>query len=75
MSNKDIERAVCAVAGPISVHIDNMFSQLPVGTSLEEVASVLVAQLGTCSNHPEFVRFLTEALAARRALADRGVKF
>ena len=75
MSNKDIERAASAVAGPISVHIDSMLSQLPEETSLEEVASALVAQIGTWSNHPEFVRFLTEALAARRALADRGVKF
>jgi hypothetical protein len=75
MSNKDIERAASTVAGPISVHIDNILSQLPEETSLEEVASALVAQIGAWSKHPEFIRFLTEALAARRALADRGGKF
>ena len=51
MSNKDIERAASTVAGPISVNIDSMLSQLPEGTSL-----ALVAQLGTWSNHPEFDR-------------------
>jgi hypothetical protein len=53
MSNEDIERAASAVAGPISGHIDSMLSQLQEGTSLEEVASALVAQLGTWSNHPD----------------------
>ena len=75
MSNEDIERAASTVAGPISIHIDNMLSQLPEGTSLEDVASALIAQIGAWSKHPEFIRFLTEALAARRVLADRGVKF
>src|SRR6516164_7440968 len=72
MSNKAIKRAVSAAAGPIAVHIDNMLSDLPAWASHEEIASELVAELGIWSRHPEFVRFLTEALAARRSIRCLG---
>jgi hypothetical protein len=75
MSDIAIKRAVTAVAGPIAVHIDNMLSDLPAWASLEEIASELVAELGIWSRHPEFIRFLVEALAARRVLVERGIKF
>jgi hypothetical protein len=39
MSDKAIKRVVSAAAGPIAVHIDNMFSDLPAWASLEEIAS------------------------------------
>ena len=72
MSNKAVKRAVSAAAGPIAVHIDNMLSDLPAWASHEEIASELVAELGIWSRHPEFVRFLTEALAARRSIRCLG---
>lgn len=75
MNDNTIKRAVSAAAGPIAVHIDNMLSELPAWTSPEEIASELIAELGTWSRHPDFIRFLTEALAARRVLAERGIKF
>jgi hypothetical protein len=75
MSDKAIKRAVSAAAGPIAIHIDNMLSELPAWTSPEEIASELIDQLGTWSRHPDFIRFLVEALAARRVLVERGIKF
>jgi hypothetical protein len=67
--------AVRLAAIPISIEIDAMVAALPADADLAEIAGDLIAVLASTSDHPEFIAIFTEALAARQALIELGVKF
>ena len=66
---------VRSAAIPISIEIDVMVAALPANVDLTEIAGDLVAILASQTDHPEFIAIFTEALAARQALTELGVKF
>lgn len=69
-----INDAVDSAAIPISIEIDRMLSGVPADADLDEIASALIVKLAAMSDHPNFIVIFTEALAARRALTELGVK-
>jgi hypothetical protein len=69
-----INDAVDSAAIPISIEIDRMLSGLPADADLDEIASALIVNLAAMSDHPNFIVIFTEALAARRALTELGIK-
>jgi hypothetical protein len=66
---------VRTAAAKISFEIDAMLMALPADVDLTEIAGDLVAILALQTDHPEFIAIFTEALAARQALTELGVKF
>jgi hypothetical protein len=69
-----INDAMDSAAIPISIEIDRMLSGLPVDADLNEIASALIVNLAAMSDHPNFIAIFTEALAARQALTELGIK-
>ena len=69
-----LDDAVASAAIPISIEIDRMLVGLPADADLDKIASDLVANLTAMSDHPNFIAIFTEALAARRALTELGIK-
>jgi hypothetical protein len=67
--------AVDAAAIPISIEIDRMLVGPPADADLDKIASDLIANLAAMSDHPNFIAIFIEALAARRALTELGIKF
>jgi hypothetical protein len=66
---------VRTAAAKISVEIDAMLGALPADADLDEIAGDLIAVLASKSDHAEFIVIFTQALAARQALTELGVKF
>ena len=69
-----IDRAVDLASVAISIELDRMIEALPAGANVSEVASDLVARLLDISDNREFAEILQEALIARKALTELGVK-
>jgi len=67
--------AVHEAAVQISIEIDAMLAALPAGADQTEIASDLMDYVASMSDHPQFVAIFTDALIARRALTELGVKF
>ena len=70
----ETEKTVGLAAVPISIEIDAMLAALPADADLSEIASDLIAELASMSDHPQFVAIFTEALIARQALTELGIK-
>lgn len=66
--------AVHFAAARIATEIDLMMAALPADTEPTELAANLMDDVASMSEYPQFVAVFTEALIARRALTELGVK-
>jgi hypothetical protein len=59
---------------PIAIEIDAMVAALPADADLAEIASDLIFELDARCGSRDFIAIFKEALAARRALTELGIK-
>jgi hypothetical protein len=59
---------------PISIEIDAMVAALPPDADLAEIASDLIYKLDARCGSRDFIAIFKEALAARDALTELGIK-
>jgi hypothetical protein len=71
----EIEQTVGLAAVPISIEIDAMLAALPADADLAEIAGELIFQLEGRCDCRDFIAILSEALIARTALTELGIKF
>lgn len=59
---------------PIAIEIDAMVAALPADADLAEIASDLISKLDARCGSRDFITIFKEALAARQALTELGIK-
>jgi hypothetical protein len=59
---------------PIAIEIDAMVAALPADADLAEIASDLISKLDSRCGSRDFIAIFKEALAARQALTELGIK-
>jgi hypothetical protein len=71
---RDFNERVASTAVEILIAIDRMMAEIPPETDLVELAEDLVSVIASESRHQSFVGILNEAMVARQALIELGIK-
>ena len=71
---KTIDDVVHSAAAPISIELDTMIAALPANADLTEIAFDWISRLEAMCDRRDFIAIFNEALIARQALTELGIK-